>query len=103
MKSILQDDTARCFLCGRRGPLDEHHVFGGPLRKASTKYGLTVFLCHDSCHIFGEKSVHKNHDVDSTLKEYAQRMAMEEYGWSVSDFRTHFRKNYIKGDSDELD
>lgn len=50
-----------CWLCGRNGtaePLDKHHIFGGAYRKKSEKYGLTVYLCHGSCHIFGEKAVH---------------------------------------------
>lgn len=34
-----------CWLCGRWGHLEEHHIFGGAYRKKSTKYGLTVFLC----------------------------------------------------------
>ena len=49
-----------CWLCGRNGtaePLDKHHIFGGAYRKKSEKYGLTVYLCHGSCHIFGEKAV----------------------------------------------
>ena len=39
-----------CWLCGRNGsvdPLDKHHIFGGPYRKKSEKYGLVVYLCHD--------------------------------------------------------
>ena len=43
-----------CWLCGRNGtaePLDKHHIFGGAYRKKSEKYGLTVYLCHGSCHM----------------------------------------------------
>ena len=50
-----------CFLCGKNGsedPLDLHHVFGGPYRKKSEKYGLVVYLCHHDCHIFGKNAVH---------------------------------------------
>ena len=36
-----------CWLCGRWGHLEEHHIFGGANRKKSTRYGLTVFLCGD--------------------------------------------------------
>jgi hypothetical protein len=54
-KSIIQEDKAHCFLCGRNASaeyfgLDCHHVFFGPNRKASDKYGLTVYLCHDRYH-----------------------------------------------------
>ena len=38
-----------CWLCGANGysdHLDRHHIFGGPYRKKSEKYGLVVYLCH---------------------------------------------------------
>lgn len=76
-------------------PLDCHHVFGGAKRKQSEKYGLTVYLHHQKCHIFGKESVHKNASVDRAVKEVAQKVAMRHYGWSVDDFRKIFGKNYI--------
>ena len=60
-----------CWLCGRNGsvdPLDKHHIFGGPYRKKSEKYGLVVYLCHDRCHIFGPDAAHNNKD---TMRRYA--------------------------------
>lgn len=97
-ESILQEDQTRCYLCGRRGgwdPLDKHHVFGGSLRKKSGKYGLVVYLCHDSCHIFGPDSAHQSRATAEILHARAQRAAMERYGWTVEDFRREFYKNYI--------
>ena len=87
-----------CFLCGANGsgdPLDRHHIFGGAMRKKSEKYGLVVYLCHHSCHIFGKYSVHQNADVMQRLHEYGQRKAMEEQGWTADEFRQHFGKNYL--------
>lgn len=49
MKSIIQTDKDRCYLCGRYGQTEEHHVFGGPDRLMSEKYGLKVRLCIE-CH-----------------------------------------------------
>lgn len=98
--SILQLDKSRCYLCG--GPpeyydtLDEHHVFGAALKTKSDEYGLTVYLHHNKCHIFGENSVHANARVNNALKAEAQKKAMERYGWSVEDFRREFYKNYIE-------
>ena len=43
----------RCFLCGKNGaadPLERHHIFGGPNRGKSEKYGLVVLLCGEECH-----------------------------------------------------
>ena len=71
-----------CWLCGRNGtaePLDKHHIFGGAYRKKSEKYGLTVYLCHGSCHIFGEKAVHSCRETMDELHRYGQKMAS---GWA---------------------
>ena len=98
MDSIIQKDTSRCFLCGMVGcsdPLDKHHIFEGALRNKSEKYGLTVYLHHNKCHIFGENSAHVNAKVNRRLKQIAQREAMAHYGWTEEDFRREFYKNYL--------
>ena len=89
---------AECFLCGRNGvsePLDRHHIFGGPYRKKSEKYGLVVHLCHFSCHIFGPNAVHRDKDVMLYLHRYGQKKAMEENGWATEDFIREFGRNYL--------
>lgn len=103
-----------CWLCGKNGcgePLDKHHIFGGvAYRKKSERYGLTVFLCHDSCHENGPESVHRNPETRQRLQEYGQRRAMEENGWTVEDFIREFGKNHLsegeedgrKGDTREV-
>lgn len=94
-----------CFLCGRNGtdePLERHHIFNGTgLRKKSDRYGLTVRLCAYSCHNGGPDSVHVNQDVDRKLKQYGQKKAMEENGWSVEDFIREFGKNYLDEETEE--
>lgn len=87
-----------CWLCGRNGsgdPLDKHHIFGGPYRKKSERYGLYVHLCHNRCHIFGEQSAHQNKNTMLLLHQYGQRKAMDENGWDTEDFIREFGKNYI--------
>lgn len=94
MRSILQKEK-KCFICGQNGGywgLDVHHVYFGALRKKSDKYGLTVWLCHDTCHLNG---VHKNAELNRQLQSYAQKKAMKYYGWSEEDFRNEFYKSYI--------
>ena len=76
-------------------PLDCHHVYGASNRNNSEKYGLTVYIHHSKCHIFGENSVHRNARIDKALKAHAQKKAMRHYGWSIEDFRAIFGKNYI--------
>ena len=96
----LQKDKERCFICKKHknavfGGLDKHHIYYGANRNKSEKYGLFVFICHNECHIFGNKSVHRNAAVDLALKKYAQAKAMKHYGWSKEDFRKEFGKNYL--------
>ena len=101
MDSIIQKDKTKCLLCGANGfsdPLDKHHCFFGSLRSKSERYGLTVYLCHSKCHIFGENSVHVNARINRKLQAYAQKKAMAHYGWSREDFRREFYKNYIEED-----
>jgi hypothetical protein len=91
-----------CFLCGKNGyadALDRHHIFNKHYRNKSEKYGLVVDLCHHECHIFGKNAVHNNHEVDLMVKQYGQRKAMEEQGWTIEEFRREFGKNYL--DSEE--
>ncbi len=89
-----------CFLCGKNGcgdPLDKHHIFNGAYRDKSERYGLTVYLCHDSCHENGLRSAHRNAEVRLQLQRYGQTKAMMENGWSTKDFISEFGKNYLAG------
>lgn len=76
-------------------PLDRHHLFGGPFRKKSEKYGLVVYLHHSQCHIFGPQSAHKNKYTMMELHRYGQQKAMKENGWNTDDFIREFGKNYL--------
>lgn len=87
-----------CWLCGANGssdPLDRHHIFPGALRDKSEKYGLVVYLCHEHCHIFGKYAVHKNAQTMRSLKQYGQKKAMKEQGWTKAEFIKEFGKNYL--------
>lgn len=86
-----------CWLCGKWGHLEKHHIFGGnPNRKLSEKYGLTVLLCGESCHRNGEKAAHKCAETAQRLHEYGQLKFMQEQKASVEDFRRVFGKNYLE-------
>ena len=93
----------RCWLCGKNGSgdrLEKHHIFPGPFRDKSEKYGLYVWLCGDSCHRNGMGSAHRSRDVAEKLKRYGQKKAMEDLGWTTEQFIAEFGKNYL-GDQDE--
>lgn len=84
-----------CFLCGRAGLLEDHHVFGGPLRKKSERYGLKVGLCGESCHRNGDRAAHRCRETADALKQFWQVRYMMEHRASVADFRAEFGKNYL--------
>lgn len=96
MDTIIKGDKKdRCFLCGRSDWIETHHIFNGTAnRKKSEKYGLTVHLCH-WCHNEPPHGVHYNQEADTRLKQIGQKAAMDEYGWTIDDFREIFGKNYL--------
>lgn len=95
-KSIMPFNRAgRCYLCGRIGSTEEHHIFeGSGRRKLSELYGLKCNLDH-WCHNEPPDGVHFNKEKDLELKARAQKVAMNYYGWTVDDFRRLFRKSYL--------
>lgn len=94
-KSIMPDDIrGRCFLCGRQGWTERHHVFGGPFRHKSEEYGITVYLCH-TCHNECPHGVHQNKAMRLYLKRQAQQVTMDHYGWTEDEFRERFGKSYL--------
>lgn len=85
MKSVIEEVPAkRCFLCGRWGPLEEHHIFGRSNRDWSIKYGLTVHLCQE-CHRNNKKGVHADAKKAEKLHKIGQA-AFE---------RTHTRQEFF--------
>ena len=98
MKSIIQTDKDHCYICGKNKyadyfGLDRHHVyFGTANRKKSEQYGLTVYLCHNECHLHG---VHSDTELCRALQAKVQRIAMEHYGWTVEQFIEIFGRTFI--------
>lgn len=97
IKSIIQKDRTRCFLCGRNGwsdPLEEHHCFGGPNRRLSEEDGLKVYLCGNRCHRNGPGAAHRNARTAEFLKAEAQ-MAWEALYGPREAFLRRYGKNYL--------
>lgn len=90
-KSILQEDTSNCIICGRYGTEIHHVFFGTANRKLSTKYGLVVGLCPE--HHRGNKGVHNNRELDLELKRMAQAKFTDTY--QNLDFLAIFGRNYL--------
>lgn len=95
MKSIMQEDCSRCYLCGRP-PRQEHHVFGGANRRKSEKNGLKVKLCLE-CHIYGPEAVHTNQETMRRLRQEGQRAFERTH--TRAEFISEFGKNYLQEDT----
>ena len=93
LKSIMTIDDDRCFICGRYGDLECHHIFGGANRQNSTKYGLVVPLCH-TCHNEPPDGVHFNLGNRLSLQARGQR-AFESIQ-SHQAFMDIFGEDYIE-------
>lgn len=91
MKSILQTER-ECYISKRTDQLEEHHIFGGPNRKLSEKYGLKVYLTH-ILHNEPPYGVHHNRQTDIWLKQIGQ--AAFEAHYPELDFREIFGRNYL--------
>lgn len=94
MNSILQKDTSRCLICHSNIWLEWHHVFGAALRDKSESLGLVVRLCH-YCHNEPPFGVHQNREIRRKLQAFAQKKAMDHYGWDIDGFIKEFHKNYL--------
>lgn len=92
-KSIVENNPADCcFLCGSGGYLERHHIFGGPNRKLSEKYGLTVHLCYMH-HRDANEGVHSCKQKREILHRIGQEAFEREY--PEKDFRKIFGINYL--------
>ena len=94
-KSIMDRDVkGQCFICGKTGYTERHHIYGNANRKYSEQYGLTVYLCPE-CHRISEVAVHRNKEVRRTLHRIGQRAFERECG-SREKFIRLFGKNYLE-------
>lgn len=89
MESILQKEK-RCFICGRTGELDEHHLLSGNSNRGnSTKYKLTIYICR-ACH----GGIHDKGKFEKDAKMYAQREWEKKYG-TREEFIKIFGKSWL--------
>ncbi len=93
-ESILTDDFEHCFICGILCRPHMHHIFGGPLRQISEKWGFKVPLCYrhhndPSC----REAVHFNANIADWLKGEAQREFEKTH--SHEEFMKIIGRNYL--------
>lgn len=99
MKSIVQLESDKCFLCGKAFGSETHHVFGkNPQRSYSDADGLTIRVCrqcHDEIH---EGS--NSRQLMKALHQLGQEKWEAYYGPVITaegkDPRTAFMERYGK-------
>ena len=85
----------KCWLCGKVGAVERHHIFGGSNRDKSERDGLVVLLCGNTCHRNGPRAAHQCAETALELKKYGERKWMYEHEASTDDFRREYGKNYL--------
>ena len=91
--SVLTDDLEHCIVCGSN-VVAIHHVFYGPNRKRSEKYGFVVPL-HPRWHTDSNDAIHRgNRELDLKFRRLAQVYFEEHFG-TRTDFIIEFGKSYL--------
>lgn len=87
-ESILQTEK-ECFITGGQINLDQHHIYGGPLRDKSDAWGCWVWIRHD---------IHmKLHDSDPEMKKMLKRICQERFEelYGHEKYMNVFGKSYL--------
>ena len=84
-------EVRQCAECGSCYCIERHHVFPGPNRKISEKYGMVEDLCPD-CHR-GDNGIHFNKEMMLRYKQKHQRLFEEKYGHEM--FMQLIGRNYL--------
>lgn len=95
MDSILQNEK-KCYFTGKLERLESHHVFRGPNRRNSERFGLKVWLHHDLHSPYCRGSVHQEPKgrLNKTLLRIGQMAFEEKYG-TREEFIKIFGKNWL--------
>lgn len=83
-----------CYLCGKYGDTQRHHVFQGAYRKKAEFHGYVVRLCMD-CHT-GPDGVHANKTKRIHLRQECQREYEQTH--TRDQFIAEFGRNYLEED-----
>ena len=92
MRPIMHTEKGICYRCGAYGQTHEHHIFDGPNRKNSERYGLKVYLCIP-CHVTARDAVHN--DIKEMRKLQIDGQKEFEKKKSREEFMKIFGRNYI--------
>lgn len=85
---VKGDRDDRCFICGRFGAMELHHMLHGTRRAKADKYGLTCHLCRECHQALHDKGLH-----DRELEALAQAEFEELHGHDI--YMKEFGKSYL--------
>lgn len=94
MKSIMDTEPGRCYLCGRITGTETHHIFSAGNRKLADADGMTVelcHLCHWRCHNGSESPKYR-----FELHTEGQKRWEETYGVKLLDEGKNPRAEFMK-------
>ena len=103
MRSIFTDDLTTCYVTGRKGWIEVHHIFPGANRTRSTFYGYVVPLLAP-IHINGSQANDKEcrkltgmslKELDLMLRQKCQRHYETELGKSREEWLEEFKRSYL--------
>lgn len=98
-RESLLESGGLCWYCRRGGDLARHEAFEGTGRRDKAKrLGLWVTVC-PTCHALCHE--HPKSGVALMLKQFAQKSAMDEYGWSKQRFIAEFGMSYFMEDEEQ--
>ena len=84
-------EVRQCAECGSMYCIERHHVFPGPNRKISEKYGMVEDLC-PTCHR-GNRGIHFNKEMAIRYKQKHQMLFEEKYNHEM--WMKLIGKNYL--------
>lgn len=94
MRSIIQTDDDRCFICQNAMGTQWHHIFGkNPQRKYSEADGLKIRVCAE-CHC----KIHSDPDLSGPLQLKLHKLGQVKwestYG-TREEFISRYGRNYL--------
>lgn len=93
LQSVFTENMNACIFTGSY-EVERHHIFGGPYRKKSEKYGFVVPLRPDLHPNGADANGEYAADIDRYLKQMAQRYFEEHYG-NRQGFICIFGRSYL--------
>lgn len=90
LTSVFTEDMEHCFFTGS-SPVERHHIFSGPYREKSEKYGFVVPLRPD-LHPNGVHAGKDRNIIDKKLKRMAQEYFEKNIG-TREEFIKEFGKS----------